>query len=335
MILPQLEMVRLRLTMRLLGDARLPAFKGSLLRGGFGYAFQRATCPAACWGNAHACEAPIICPYRWVFATPHPPEVAELHDLQDVPRPFVVRLGTDERTTYRAGEALEFQVTLLGRGIDYLPFFLFGFAHLGERGLGAARTPARLERVEALEPWRPTGPVIYQDGRLITPSTMPSIDGPAISARASELPDTLQLTIASPLRIKSRGHLMERIDLPAIIRATAWRLDTLALFHGGGAWGVNHHELAEAARVIKLEREHVRWEDRERQSDGRHGRQRMHLGGLVGSVILHDVPRDLRTLLVAASIIQIGKACVFGNGVIDISAISDLPLHNHQPPAKM
>jgi hypothetical protein len=114
------------MTMRLLADARLPAHKDALVRGGFGYAFQRATCPERCWGHARECVSETICPYRWVFETPHPPGVAQLHDLQDVPRPFALRLPRDQRTSYRAGVALEFELIIIGRGLDYLPYFQQG-----------------------------------------------------------------------------------------------------------------------------------------------------------------------------------------------------------------
>lgn len=160
---PRAYLLRLRLTMCLLADARLPAFKGGLFRGGFGFAFQRATCPDRCWGRAERCQQQVICPYRWMFETPHPPDIPQLHDLQDVPRPFALHLSPDQRTSYRAGEALEFELTIIGRGIDYLPYFLFGFARLGELGLGAGRSPARLERAEALNDWSPVGRVIYHE----------------------------------------------------------------------------------------------------------------------------------------------------------------------------
>jgi hypothetical protein len=129
-----IPLARLRLTLRLLEDTHLPAYKGGLLRGGFGYAFQRSTCPRPCWGAAQQCSVGTICPYRWVFETPHPPEVAHLHDLKDVPRPFVIDLPGDKRTQIGAGETLEFGLVLIGRGIDFLPYFIFGFAQLGQVG---------------------------------------------------------------------------------------------------------------------------------------------------------------------------------------------------------
>ncbi|RRR67439.1 MAG: hypothetical protein EI684_18955 [Candidatus Viridilinea halotolerans] len=46
-----------------------------------------------------------------------------LHDLRDVPRPFVIEPPLETRTHYRAGEALELTLVLIGRGIDFLPYF--------------------------------------------------------------------------------------------------------------------------------------------------------------------------------------------------------------------
>jgi hypothetical protein len=41
----------------------------------------------------------------------------------------------EPRTQYAAGDTLEFGLVLIGRGIDYLPYFLFGFEQLGKMGL--------------------------------------------------------------------------------------------------------------------------------------------------------------------------------------------------------
>ena len=162
-----LPLLGARVTLRLLEDAVLPSYKGGMLRGGFGYAFQRASCPQVCWGASHSCAVSTLCPYRWVFETPHPPGVSHLHDLQDVPRPFVIEPPIDDRTRYAAGDPLEFGLVLLGRGVEHLPYFLFGFEQLGRMGLGRVHARARLERVEALAAWQVVGPVIYQDRRVL------------------------------------------------------------------------------------------------------------------------------------------------------------------------
>ncbi|MFV9505982.1 MAG: CRISPR system precrRNA processing endoribonuclease RAMP protein Cas6 [Oscillochloridaceae bacterium umkhey_bin13] len=313
--LPQLTLLRTRLTYRLLDDAPLPAYKGGLLRGGFGYAFQRATCPEPCWGHANACPQDLICPYRWVFETPRPAGIAHLHDLNDIPRPFVIDLPHDPRTQVERGASLEFGLTMLGRGIDYLPFFLFGFDRLGELGLGIRRVKAVLERVSALAGWDSVGPTIYAEGQVVSPTNpLPLLDTAAIVAHATALPSDLRITLRTPLRIKARGALLHQLEPAAIVRAISWRLSALTAFHGPTAWNADYRPLVAAAATLPVRDARVRWEEWERHSDHGGRDQRMQLGGIVGQAILRDVPLDVRIILLMGSLVHVGKACVFGHG---------------------
>jgi hypothetical protein len=299
----------------MLEDARLPAFKGALLRGGFGYAFQRATCPQACWGHADQCATSTLCPYRWVFETPHPPDVPHLHDLRDVPRPFVIEPPLDGRTHYAAGEPLEFTLMLIGRGIDYLPYFLFAFEQLGRMGLGKRRARSRLERVEALRPWQPVGQVIYQEGHVLpSAEQVVTLDTSVIQQRAATLPADLHLELRTPLRVKTQGAFLQRLDPAVLVQTICWRLRALATFHGAVPWDQDYRPLVEQARHIRVEQEQVRWQDWSRTSTRGARPQKMTLGGLLGHAVLRDVPPDLRTVLLAGSLVHAGKACVFGHG---------------------
>jgi hypothetical protein len=324
-ILPRLPLLCARITLRLLDAAALPAHKGALLRGGFGYAFQRTSCPQSCWDRAEQCALDAICPYRWIFETPHPPGVSHLHDLQDVPRPFVIEPPLDHQRSYAAGTALEFGLVLIGRGIDYLPYFLFGFEQLGRMGLGREHARFRLERVEALRPWQPVGVVVYQDGQVVERRAqsaerraqrpgLPVYDAAAILAEAARLPADLKLTLRTPLRVKTRGAFIETFDLPAIVQAIGWRLNALATFHGDGPWAYDYRPLVEQARAVVVEQAQVQWVDWERTSTRGAAPQKMKLGGLIGSAVLRGVGPDLRALLLTGSLTHVGKACVFGHG---------------------
>lgn len=308
-------MLRARVTLRLLADGGLPAYKGPMLRGGFGYAFQRACCPPVCWGRSEQCGAGALCPYRWVFETPRPPGVAHLGDLQDIPRPFVIEPPGDGRTNYAAGEALEFGLVLIGRGVEYLPYFLFGFEQLGRMGLGREHTPARLERVEALRPWEATGVVVYQDGR-VTPQAdaLPLTDGAAIARRARRLPEDLRLTLVTPLRLKARGDFLRGIDVPALTQAACWRLNALSVFHGAGPLDIDHRAVVEQARAVAVEGQQLRWLDLLRTSTRGGRSETMPQGGLVGSGLLRGVPEAVRAVLLAGEVAHLGKACTFGHG---------------------
>jgi len=314
-----LPLLRARVTLRLLEDATLPNYKGAMLRGGFGYAFQRASCPHACWNHSDTCTITPLCPYRWVFETPHPPEIPQLPNLRDVPRPFVIEPPIDGRTTYAAGDVLEFGLVLIGRGADYLPYFLFAFERLGQMGLGRQHARARLERVEALRAWNPTGRVVYQDGRVLPDADhLPLVDGDAIAARARSLTDDVLLRCVTPLRVKTQGDWLREIDPGVLVQHICWRLNALSVFHGGGVWHVDHRALVAQARCVTVELADVRWAEWGRTSRRGGTSQHMQLGGLVGSVVLRGVPLAVRTLLLAGSLVHVGKACVFGHGGIQL-----------------
>ncbi len=310
-----LPVLRARVTLRLLEDATLPVHKAAMLRGGFGYAFQRATCPQPCWGQSERCQTDTICPYRQVFETPRPRDSAHLHHLRDIPRPFVIEPPTDGTTRYAGGDSLAFTLVLIGRGMDYLPYFLFGFEQVRRMGLGQQHARARLERFEALRPWQPTGRVIYQDG-AVTPSAepLPTLDAAAIATRAGTLPADLRLVLRTPLRVKAGGTFLERIDPAALVQAICWRLQALAAFHGSNPWDVDYRPLVAQAREMVVTEEQVGWADWTRTSTRGGTAQKMTLGGLLGRAVLRGVPPDVRTVLLAGSLVHVGKACVFGHG---------------------
>ncbi len=321
-----LPIARTRVTLRLLEATTLPPYKGAMLRGGFGYAFQRASCPQPCWGHSDTCAVGALCPYRWIFETPHPPGVLHLHDLHDIPRPFVIEPPLDQKRAYAAGDALEFGLVLFGRAIDHLAYFLYSFEQLGRMGLGRNQARTRLERVEALRPWEPTGVAVYSEGRATAEAAQLRNDSAsyiyaaaAIAARAAQLPPDLRLSLPTPLRIKARGVLLEHFDLPALTQALCWRLSALAAFHGGGPWEVDHRALVAQAQVVRVEQARTQWFDWERTSTRGGERRTMTLGGLVGDAVLHGVPPELRALLLAGTLAHAGKAAVFGHGKIELA----------------
>ncbi len=310
-----LSVLWLRLTLRLLEDAPLPAYKGGLLRGGFGYGFQRSCCPRPCWGHVETCAADMLCAYRWIFETPHPTHIQHLHDLRDVPRPFVIEPPLDGRTQYAAGDALEFGLVLIGRAIDYLPYFLFSFEQLGLMGLGRQHARARLERVEALPAWQAVGEVIYQDGRAsIAERTLPLITANDIHARAASLPSDVRMVLRTPLRVKTSGDWLRQIEPAAIVQAIGWRVKALATFHGSGPWEADQRAVVDQARAIRVEDARVQWVDWERTSTRYPESRKMTLGGIVGSAVLRNVSPDVRAVLLMGSVVHVGKAGVFGHG---------------------
>ncbi|NJO81986.1 MAG: CRISPR system precrRNA processing endoribonuclease RAMP protein Cas6, partial [Blastochloris sp.] len=124
----------------------------------------------------------------------------------------------------------------------------------------------------------------------------------------------LRLTFQSPLRLKTNGSYATTIDPVALVRAMSWRLHALATFHGGGPWETDRRRLTTLAQQIRVAEEHMQWVEWSRTSTSGSQRQKMNLGGLVGSVVLQNVPPAIRSVLLAGSLVHVGKACVFGHG---------------------
>jgi hypothetical protein len=79
-----------------------------------------------------------------------PPDAAQFTGNQNIPRPFVVKPPLTTQTTYAAGEALVFDLVLVGQAIDYLPYFIVAFRELGANGFGLNRVRVQLARVDSL-----------------------------------------------------------------------------------------------------------------------------------------------------------------------------------------
>jgi len=68
-----------------------------------------------------------VCPYTAVFQ-PFVPEGSEkISKNRDIPRPFVIKPPLETKETYLPGERLSFDLVLVGKIKDYLPYFIVTF----------------------------------------------------------------------------------------------------------------------------------------------------------------------------------------------------------------
>jgi hypothetical protein len=98
------------------------------------------------------CPLEASCPYQAVFEPSPPPGADRLSKNQDIPRPFVFRAPQTDRSRFEQGERFEFGLVLIGRALDFLPYFVLSFRELAREGLGLNRARCTLERVEQLMP---------------------------------------------------------------------------------------------------------------------------------------------------------------------------------------
>lgn len=309
--LPDLPVARYRFTLEALDPIHLPPFKGSALRGGFGYTLKRLVCCRS-RGDCQECLLGNDCVYGYLFETSPPEDAEVLRTHEAIPRPFVIQPPLDRRNTFEPGEHLDFHLLLIGRGIAYLPYFALVFQELGQTGLGRGRGKYALQDVRAVHPLNGQEQPVYDGETLL--STELEVTAGEIAAWADRLPtDRFTVRFLTPARLKHGGRFArEKVDFHVLVRALLRRLSSLAYFHCGAQWETDYAGWVERAQGVEAVDTHLNWIAWGRRS-GRQER-RIDMGGVVGSVTYAGDLAPFRPLLALGQWIHVGKGAVFGNG---------------------
>ena len=65
------------------------------------------------------------------------------------PHPFIIEPPLERKRIYKPEEEFQFGLTLIGRAIDYLPYFIYTFEELGRMGIGKGKSGYDLISVES------------------------------------------------------------------------------------------------------------------------------------------------------------------------------------------
>lgn len=127
------------------GPLFLPPYKGSTFRGGFGTAFKNVSCSDR-RNECRKCLLRHACPYAYIFETA-PPEGSEaLTKFEQVPHPFVLEPPLTQKQEFAPGDEFTLGLVLIGRGIEFLPYFIVAFQEFGKTGIGRGRGRFNLAR---------------------------------------------------------------------------------------------------------------------------------------------------------------------------------------------
>lgn len=295
----------------------LPPYKGSTFRGGFGHVLKKTICV----NKGQECESCLLkerCLYLYLFETAPPQNTQVMRKYPSVPRPFVIEPPCDSKREYRKEEDLSFALILIGKAIEYLPYFIFTFQELGKTGIGKDRGRYILKEVQSLGLTKQS--IIYQekdnllhDGyHLITPNDFQKI--------YSRLPqNNLTLKFVTPTRIKYQEKLTKELEFHILIRNLLRRISLLSYFHCHEEFKKEEiKRLINKAKHIKIHNKNVRWYDWERYSSRQN--TRMKLGGFVGEITYGGENfKDFLPYIFLGSYTHVGKGATFGLGQYKIN----------------
>jgi len=307
--------VRLFVDAEAADPVRFPFYRGSALRGAFGHALRASSCVL----RRQSCESCPLrgkCLYNYAFETPVV-HSERLRKYPYAPHPFVIDPQTGGSREYRPGERFFFGMTLVGRAVDYLPYFVFAATRMGEFGVGRGRGTFRVNRISVADAEGRPGETIYRDELLSAP------EGALGWREASELAGGLSgervlLRLATPLRVRYQGEPCRDPQFHVIVRNLLRRLSSLMYFHCDRTMELGYVDWIRKAEEVVLAENRTRWMDWERYSNRQ--KKRMKMGGLVGEAVYEGDLEPFLPLLVVGSWVHVGKGTSFGLGSYRVGA---------------
>lgn len=292
----------------------LPSFTGTTIRGGFGFQFKKIVCLKKELPDCHDCALKKVCAYAYIFETFPPEDSEKLRKIQDIPRPFVLEPPEDSKRLYKKGEKIEFNLVLIGKGIDYLPYFIFTFKELGKKGLGREKGRFFLERVSVpMDLEEKNFKTIYEGKDEALSGSYQVWDLTFLmKGKNPGKVDEITLNFITQTRIKHNGKLLKDPEFHHIIRALLHRISALSYFHCGEELNIDFKGTIERANRIKILESNLKWKEIERFSTRQ--KRRMRLGGFVGRVKFKGDFNEFMPFLLLGEQVHIGKSCTFGFG---------------------
>jgi len=310
----EFKFAKFRFYLRPLEKIYLPHYKGSALRGGFGNIFKKTVC----MNNKRECNECILqerCVYSYIFETPLSQNLLEKSKfkLKRPPHPYVLEPPITSKIEYNHNDELAFNLILIGRGIEYLPYFVFIFEELGKKGIGKGRGKYELVRVDNEEGGR-----IYESGKLSDNFKIKSFQDIINEYNFAESKNYQQVKInfLTPVRVVLRGELTIKFDFKLFVTSLFRRISWLSIIHCNKELEFNYKGFISYANDIKTKEINIKWYDWERYSSRQD--TRMKLGGFLGNITFEGDLKEFIPFIKLGEYIHIGKQTSFGLGQYEI-----------------
>lgn len=290
----------------------LPPYKGSVFRGAVGNSIRRLTC-ANPGGECPNCLLQGQCCYAILFEPAPPLQYPDAKKFTRAPAPYVISPPPTNRQIFHPGDSFMFEIILMGRALEMLPYVVSAISSLGRRGLGVERGKYDLLHVDRLGMEATT--IRVYDGMTETFTPCSSQGSPEFVQEEIFL-DHLAIEFHTPLRIKEKGKLVTALTFALLFQRLVHRLTLLTTFYGNPESLPDFSSLLAQARKVRVLEDCLYWYDWERYS----GRQQstMKLGGLRGRIQFKGDLGPFVPALRLGESINVGQGTSFGLGKMQV-----------------
>lgn len=235
--LKYLPVSRFEVVLQSQAEAILPALIGSTLRGAFGHALKAISCSVE-HRDCERCFLSEVCLYPTIF------EPTSTSKIRDIPRPFVFQppippltreISENKTLKLRVAEngKISFGLVLIGEAAKKLPYFIYAFELMARHGLGVNRQSFWVAEVFQLNASN-CKTLIYAPNLPKVLSFQETNLAELIEARLSEIKlcQNLKIQFQTPLRIRRKRELLEKINFGEIFKQCSLRLKFLSENYG-------------------------------------------------------------------------------------------------------
>ena len=307
---PQIPIKIYRFHFRSLEQIRLPDYPGSAWRGALGHALKKTVCVVRNTPCSQ-CLLKNACAYSYVFETPPPADSEKMRKYTAAPHPFVLRL--QEKATAQSIYSLD--LILFGHGQRFFPYLIHALQTAGNDGIGSQRQTFELVQIDDID-FQGASSLIYQDGEL-------KPQQPAITPCTPAMPQRIELTFHTPLRIKQdqKNITAKNFNFGALFSTLLRRISMISYFHTDTPLETDFVGLTAKSKSIAITDQQLQWFDWTRYSSRQ--QTEMNLGGLVGNIEIDTVGLDdFWPYLWLGQWTHVGKATSMGMGAYSINTTS-------------
>ncbi len=305
-----MKVASLEIIYKTIEQLTLSHFQGSIIRGAFGYAFRKIICPIRD-KQCVECILKTKCVYAYIFETPRPEDAQIMRKYETVPRPFIFEPPVKNKQEYQQGEKFTFALTLIGKAIDYLPYFIYALDEMGKNGLG--RNRGKLELLSVKQ-----GKQIIYDGEHKKIKGQIKIKELAINKPRKPV-NAIRIKFLTPFRIVYEGKVAQSLDFHILIRSLLRRIGLLSYFHSDEPYGIDFTNLISKAEKVRTLHSDLRLQDQFRFSTRQH--RRIPSAGMIGEITYQGDLTDFIPYLKIGEMVHLGKGTVFGMGKYKLEVI--------------
>jgi hypothetical protein len=242
------------------------------------------------------------------FESPPPPHHPEGAKFRQAPRPYVLNPPLTTQENFAPGDTLDFELVLIGRALEALPYFVYIFMGLGEQGLGRGRGKFEVVQVDLLGNQEPH--TIFQSSTQVLEPFQAS-RGPTAQAGDGDVTQAT-LHFLTPLRLKEKGDLVTRVTFPLLLQRLLQRLILLAACYEKETQISDFAPLLSQAPLVAVQNVDLSWYDWQRFS--RRQESLMKFGGLLGTITLTGPMGPFLPYIRLGTEVNVGQETTFGLG---------------------